>query len=297
MGRAGGGKGSAQPREGATTVAGRERVPEVPRMRRAKDCKSALPWGGSGAARRCRGQKVKHDKLEFEINECNYLGSCNKTETKLALPTAYLQSAKNLSGILDSIKTAQAPEKFTTRFLTELGFASSSDRTIISVLKALGFLDADGKPTDRYYRFLDQSQSQKVLAEGIRDAYSDLFKINTKAQTLKPTDISGKFKTLSEGKFSESVLQKHVTTFTSLVKLADFSEEVSLTDIPKDETFVEDEDPQSVQNETSQVPPTAKSANSSLGGLHYNIQIILPTTRDVAVYDAIFRSLKDHLIE
>ena len=32
-------------------------------------------------------------------------------------------------------------------------------------------------------------------------------------------------------------------------------------------------------------------------GLHYNIQIHLPATKDLEVYNAIFKSLKDHLIE
>ena len=32
-------------------------------------------------------------------------------------------------------------------------------------------------------------------------------------------------------------------------------------------------------------------------GLHYNIQIHLPATKDVEVYNAIFKSLRDHIIE
>ena len=31
-------------------------------------------------------------------------------------------------------------------------------------------------------------------------------------------------------------------------------------------------------------------------GLHYNIQIDLPATRDSAIYDAIFKSLKEHIL-
>jgi hypothetical protein len=30
--------------------------------------------------------------------------------------------------------------------------------------------------------------------------------------------------------------------------------------------------------------------------MHYNIQIHLPETRDITVYDAIFKSLKQHLL-
>ena len=32
-------------------------------------------------------------------------------------------------------------------------------------------------------------------------------------------------------------------------------------------------------------------------GLHYNIQIHLPATKDVEVYNAIFKSLREHLLE
>jgi len=32
-------------------------------------------------------------------------------------------------------------------------------------------------------------------------------------------------------------------------------------------------------------------------GLHYNIQIHLPATKDIEVYNAIFKSLKEHLFE
>jgi hypothetical protein len=37
--------------------------------------------------------------------------------------------------------------------------------------------------------------------------------------------------------------------------------------------------------------------NIPRAGLHYNIQIHLPATKDVEVYNAIFKSLKDHLLD
>ena len=83
----------------------------------------------------------------------------------MSLPTSYLTSTKNLSAIFDSLKNAKAPEKFTTRFLESLDYKSTNDRLIIGVLKSLGFLDAEGRPKDRYFRFLDQTQSEFVLAE------------------------------------------------------------------------------------------------------------------------------------
>ena len=89
---------------------------------------------------------------------------------KMALPTSYLTSAKNLEAIFDAMRNAKAPEKFTTRFLESLDFTSSADRLVIGVLKSIGLLDGEGHPTDRYFLFLDQTQSGAVLAEGIRQA-------------------------------------------------------------------------------------------------------------------------------
>jgi hypothetical protein len=140
----------------------------------------------------------------------------------MALPKSYLTSSKNLKPILEAIQAAQAPDKFTLGFLESLDFKSSSDRLIIGVLKSLGFLDSDGKPLDRYFRFLDQTQSGVVLAEGVRHAYSDLFQINKSAQKLSRSELINKMKTLSQGQLSEAVLDKLAMTFTELARLLIF---------------------------------------------------------------------------
>jgi hypothetical protein len=95
---------------------------------------------------------------------------------------------------------AQPPERFSLKFLENLGFASTNDRLFISILKDLGFLNADGVPQQRYYEFLDRSQSKRVLAEGIREAYSDLFGVYTKANELTAEEIKNKLRTLYAGK-------------------------------------------------------------------------------------------------
>jgi len=214
----------------------------------------------------------------------------------MALPTGYLTSTKRLSEILDAIKTAKAPEKFTQKFLESLEFRAKGDRLIINVLKGLGFLDDDGKPLERYYKFLDQTQSAKVLAEAVEEAYSDLFAINTTANTLGKQEVVGKFKTLSQGQYSETVLNMMAMTFTSLVALADFSSPRKPTN--QVSSTHEDQKPsaQVLPLNPAQSPLSEDThRNIKLGGLVYNIQIVLPETRDPKVYDALFRSLKEHL--
>lgn len=82
----------------------------------------------------------------------------------MSLTNSYLNSTKNLESIINSVINAKAPDKFTTKFLEDLGFKSSNDRLVIGVFKALGLIDENGQPLQRYYEFLGQTQTKKILA-------------------------------------------------------------------------------------------------------------------------------------
>jgi len=212
----------------------------------------------------------------------------------MSLPNAYLTSAKNTADIFKAMQSAQAPERFTTKFLEGLGFPSSNDRAMINVLKALGFLDDSGVPVSRYHQYLDQTQSDLVLAQAIREAYADLFRVNRSAETMNANDVKQKLKTLSEGAFSDRVLTQMASTFTTLCKIADWS---------GTETFapVETAEPDASDIRTEPVGTVINFGGSSdkpgqLGlGLIYQINLQLPISRDQAVYDAFFKALKEHL--
>lgn len=210
----------------------------------------------------------------------------------MSLPNAYLTSFKNTAAILKSIQAAQAPPRFTQKFLEGLGYQNSNDRAIINVLKALGFLDDSGVPTSRYHRYLDQTQSALVLAEGIRDAYEDLFRINRNAQEMSNQDVKNKMKTLSEGAFTDRVLAQMAGTFTSLVKEADFSG-TPTHDAPQD-VKPSAETPEALTPPSTNGQPPVVAAVSPFGSLAYNINIQLPESRDPAVYNAIFKALREH---
>jgi hypothetical protein len=199
----------------------------------------------------------------------------------MALPQSYLTSVKNLEGILAAVRSAQAPYKFNRAFLESLEFNTNADRLIIGVLKSLGLLDEGGRPTQRYFEYLDQTQNERVMADAIRDTYADLFKLNVKANEMTKQDVISKLKMLSQGKISESVLNKMAMTFTALVRYGDFSSAGKRK--PDDEPKPSKED----QLDAEKRP--------NPGGL-IKIQIVLPESRDQAVYDALFQSLRKHLL-
>lgn len=179
-----------------------------------------------------------------------------------------------------------------------MGFTSSADRLLINVLKALGFLTADGSPTERYFQFLDQSQSGRVLAEGIREAYADLFQLNRNAHTMGKPDLKGKIETLTQGKPSDTVVDKMAMTFQALAKEADWDAPPPAPapppEVAEQEAVVGDSSAVDGRPTTEGIPGPSQLP---FGGLVYSIQIQLPESRDQAVYDALFRSLKMHLMQ
>ena len=215
----------------------------------------------------------------------------------MALTTSYLTSVKNFEGIMNSILGARAPERFTNKFLEDLGYKSSNDRLILGVLKSLGLLNDTGEPTQRYYDFLDQTQSKKVIATGIQEAYEDLFNLKRDAQNMSQEEVKNKLKTLTQGSKGDKVIDSMARTLKTLCDYADWSEipinsQVNSTSASKNNDISEKPD-YVVQNSPKSVE--SKPISNQLG-LHYNIQIHLPETTNMAVYDAIFQSIKKHLM-
>ncbi len=220
----------------------------------------------------------------------------------MALINAYLMTTRNLEDFLNAIRTAKAPERFNYNFLKQLDFTSSNDRMFVSLLKGLGFLDDAGAPTKRYFDFLDQTQSGRVIAEALREAYEDLFAVRTDAHTLTTDEVKNKLRTLTQGQKSEKVVTLMANTFTALAALADWSkpESAPTSDQPKPALevlhAVSDRTAATTPPPTPPpVPPTGQRGPLPINALHYNIQIHLPASRDTAVYDAIFQALAKHL--
>ena len=143
----------------------------------------------------------------------------------MSLPTSYMTgSFSKIPQYFDTMLTAKAPDKFTTKFMVDLGFTSSNDRQFVNVLKAIGFLDDAGTPTERYFKFLDQSFSKQMVAEGIKEAYADLFALNTSANKMTKSEVEGKFKTLTNGSKENATISYMASTFINLCGYADWSE-------------------------------------------------------------------------
>lgn len=205
----------------------------------------------------------------------------------------YMPSVTNVPKIFDRIKEAATPPKFTNEFLkTNLGFASSNDRSVIKVLKALGFLSADGTPTAAYNDYRG-SQSATALAAGVRKAYAPLFLSDENAHTKSGAELLGIVKNTSGA--GDAVAQKIATTFKALADRADWSANPL---VPPSSGNVSGADP-----EVGGAPGAAPSMRAGerepdgvgMFRLHHDIHLHLPPTSDVSVYRAIFQAMKSEL--
>ena len=208
----------------------------------------------------------------------------------MALTNAYTVAVSRVPELFTKIRDGQAPEQLTQQLLKDWGFASSNDRAFLPLLKALGFLSPDGKPTTLYHDYRDHSRSGVVMAQALRNAYGDIFLIKEHPTDSDKDAVQGKFKSYHNA--SDNVASLMTKTFYALLKLSDLKAETTKKPSGKDKEI---EKP-----DTSVPPPEEPTKERSIihrAGLHYNIQIHLPATKDVEVYNAIFKSLREHLVE
>jgi hypothetical protein len=195
-------------------------------------------------------------------------------------------SNNKIEPVLQRIRSAAKPERMSQELVANWGFTASNDRAIPRVLKALGFLNESGAPTSFYDRLRDPQDWKRVLAERIRQTYSDLYAMDTNMHAASEPEVKGAISRIT-GKDEEAV-KRYYATFKTLCRLADFTQAGS-PEIPA----AKNADPKPLITPTEippALPPTHRKSE-----YHYNIQIHLPVTTDITVYNAIFKSIREHL--
>lgn len=205
------------------------------------------------------------------------------------LTSRYLTSLANLPKIMAKIVEGTAPEKFNREHLAGIGFGGSNDRAVIPLLKDLGFLSPDGTPTARYHAYRDKSRSKVVMGKALLEAYKDLFTINENPTERDREAIEGKFKSTHNA--TDRVAKQQASTFLTLLKLADLkgAREGGVAP-PPDEPAPEEVELEPEVKRTEILPKPGEL------GLRYSIEVHLPPTKDIEVYNAIFKSLREHLL-
>jgi hypothetical protein len=206
----------------------------------------------------------------------------------------YVNAYNGIPRLFEKINTAAVPPKFTVDFLNAvLDLKSSSFRAMIPLLKRLGFLDAANTPTQAYKDFRETSLSGSVMAERLRDAYSLLFKANEYAWKLAKPELISKLRSLIGAAEDDANITSVAATFLELSKLAKWEGEAPR---PKPAGAGESHGGSGGKGGGGRREESDGDGVESGLRLSYTINLNLPATTEIEVFNAIFKSLRENLL-
>ena len=151
---------------------------------------------------------------------------------------------------------------------------------MIPLLKKLGFIDGGSVPKQAYKDFRDSKLSGTVMAEQLKHAYKPLFDANEYAWKLKKPELQEKLKNVAGAGDDDPYIAAATNTFLELAKLASWDGAAPLKKEPKDATG----------------EPKLNNGFSGGLGISYTINLNLPATTEIEVFNAIFKSLRENLL-
>jgi hypothetical protein len=189
---------------------------------------------------------------------------------------------------LERIVAAERPDKFSGDFMaTVLKISGGSSRPVPPLFKKMGFITSDGSPTDLYSKFKTDGGRSQAAYEGLRAAFAEVFRRNEYAHKLDEAGVVDLLVEITGLKRNDQVLRYMAQTFEAIRSF-----------IRKGAQVTETEADTGPSPSPSQEP--VRSEHAALGsrslGLAYNINIVLPETENIAVFNAIFRSLRENLL-
>ncbi|WP_339616795.1 DUF5343 domain-containing protein [uncultured Gilvimarinus sp.] len=212
----------------------------------------------------------------------------------------YSTSWGTLEKMLEKIKKASVPERFTQDFVhTKLSLKGGSANACIPILKKMGFVNSDGTPSDRYKEYRNPRKSRTALGEGFRKLYARLYEMNEYVHDVDDDELLGLIVECTGGEKDSAATKYTLATINTLRKHADFDVdefngdgEVDTDPVPPQLEEVR-QDTINLPKQVENVPAgSSKSIN-----LSYTINLNLPATKDIEVFNAIFKSLKQHILE
>ena len=209
----------------------------------------------------------------------------------------YSTSVGTLENLLEKIKTASVPERVTQDFVsTKLAMKGGTAMACIPFLKKMGFVASDGTPTDLYREFRNPKKSRIAVGKAFRKLYERLYEMNEYLHDAADQDILGLIVECTGGEKDSGATKYTFTTLNMLRKIADF-DSLESRDV---------EDPTPFRPSVVQILPTsgtssaAPASDAQVSGkkisLSYTINLNLPASKDIDVFNAIFKSLKEHIL-
>ena len=208
----------------------------------------------------------------------------------MATTLPYLNAYGNIQKALKKIQEAATPLRFTQDFLaTKLNLTGGSAKPLIPFLKRIGFIGSDGVPTNLYKQFRNSAQSGRAAAEALRKGYSSLYEVNESIHVASDKNLRGVVVQVTGFDADSSSVRSIINSFKALKAFAKFDGE--------EENEWKEEGQEKAEEKTESTDDISADDFKQKLGLSYTINLNLPPTSDIAVFDAIFKSLKNNILK
>lgn len=205
-----------------------------------------------------------------------------------ALP--YVTAPNNIDKALRGIKAAATPESVSQDFVkTILQIPGGSGNQMTSYLRKIGIVNGDGSPSDIYKRFRNPSSSGRAAAEALRVGYGPLYARNEYMHQLSDEKLRGLIIEETGQGDESSVVSMTLACIKAVKRFAEWNG-------GGDDQLPASEPASQRAVAAPPLAPTGSSANGVGLNLSYTINLNLPATSDIAVFNAIFKSLKESLL-
>ena len=208
-----------------------------------------------------------------------------------ALP--YVTAPGSIDKALNGIKAAATPASVSQDFVkTILGIKGGSGNQLTAYLKKIGFATADGTPAELYKKFRNKATEGWAASQALKTGYAPLYIRNEYMHKLNDEELRGLVVEETGAEQDSNVVALVIACIKQLKKFAKWDAapieektDVASAGAPPTQTSIAHHNP-------AYAPPQKLGIN-----LGYNINLNLPATSDPAVFNAIFRALKEHLLK
>lgn len=205
-----------------------------------------------------------------------------------ALP--YVTATGNVEKALKGIKSAATPEAVSQDFVkTILGIKGGSGNQMTAYLKKIGFATADGTPTDFYKKFRNPTTEGWAAAQALKTGYKPLYIRNEYMHKLSDDELKGLVLEETGAEQDSATVLLILSCIKQLKKFAKWDSQLSEEKVEKASNDIV-----TLDNPLPKPPVPGGQLGLNLG---YTINLNLPATSDPAVFNAIFRALKEHLLK
>jgi Family of unknown function (DUF5343) len=200
----------------------------------------------------------------------------------------YTTSVGVLKRALQKIIESERPAKFNKDFLnTVFEITGGASMPIIPILKKTGMLADNGSPTSIYAEFQTEGGRANAALQAIRNGFQEIFKRNQYAHKAEKDKIVDLIVAITGLTKSDRIVGYIFNTFQAF---QDYAKNASDSAESKHDRPHEAEVP---DDELDQLPGSFRGPIR----LAYQINIVLPPSTNIEVFNSIFKSLRENLLK